>query len=34
VVSMVEQIGLRSGFGRLLGEGVKRAAATLGGGSE
>jgi aldehyde:ferredoxin oxidoreductase len=34
VVSMVEQIGLRRGLGRLLGEGVKRAAASVGGGSE
>lgn len=34
VVAMVEQIGLRRGLGQLLGEGVKRAAAAVGGGSE
>ncbi|HEX2987601.1 MAG TPA: aldehyde ferredoxin oxidoreductase family protein [Chloroflexota bacterium] len=34
VVTMVEQIGLRRGLGRLLGEGVRRAAATLGSGSD
>ncbi|HEX9016204.1 MAG TPA: aldehyde ferredoxin oxidoreductase C-terminal domain-containing protein, partial [Chloroflexota bacterium] len=34
MLAMVEQIGLRRGFGRLLGEGVRRAASALGGGSE
>ncbi|MHB8990965.1 MAG: aldehyde ferredoxin oxidoreductase family protein [Chloroflexota bacterium] len=34
VVDMVEQIGQRRGLGQLLGEGVKRAAAAVGGGSE
>lgn len=34
MVAMVEQIGLRRGLGELLGEGVKRAAAAIGGGSE
>lgn len=34
VVAMVEQIGLRRGLGRLLGEGVRRASAAVGGGSE
>ena len=34
VAAMVEQIGLRRGLGQLLGEGVKRAAASVGGGSE
>jgi aldehyde:ferredoxin oxidoreductase len=34
MVSMVERIGLRDGLGRMLGEGVKRASAQLGGGSE
>lgn len=34
VVAMVERIGLRQGLGKLLGEGVRRAAATLGGGSD
>ncbi len=34
VVAMVEQIGMRRGIGRLLGEGVKRAADTIGRGSE
>ncbi len=34
VVQMVHLIGKREGIGRLLGEGVKRAAATLGKGAE
>jgi aldehyde:ferredoxin oxidoreductase len=34
VVAMVHKIGRREGFGALLGEGVKRAAATLGKGAE
>ena len=34
VEAMVHQIGRREGLGRLLGEGVKRAAATLGRGAE
>jgi len=34
VVKMVEDIALRKGIGRLLGEGVKRASETLGQGSE
>ncbi len=34
VEQMVHQIGRREGLGRLLGEGVKRAAATLGRGAE
>jgi aldehyde:ferredoxin oxidoreductase len=34
VVQIVHQIGKREGIGRLLGEGVKRAAAQLGGGAE
>jgi aldehyde:ferredoxin oxidoreductase len=34
LVTMVERIGKRQGLGRLLGEGVKRAAAEIGGGSE
>jgi aldehyde:ferredoxin oxidoreductase len=34
VVRMVHLIGKREGIGRLLGEGVKRAAATLGKGAE
>lgn len=34
VVAMVEQIGERRGVGRLLGEGVKRAAAAVGRGSD
>jgi len=34
VVEMVHQIGKREGLGRLLGEGVKRAAAALGKGAE
>ncbi|MGB5751078.1 MAG: aldehyde ferredoxin oxidoreductase family protein [Desulfobacterales bacterium] len=33
VFSLIEQIGKREGFGRLLGEGVKRAAEQLGGGA-
>jgi len=33
VIALVEQIGLRRGLGQLLGEGVKRAAETVGGGS-
>ncbi|MDJ0830582.1 MAG: aldehyde ferredoxin oxidoreductase family protein [Desulfobacterales bacterium] len=31
IFSLIEQIGQRRGFGRLLGEGVQRAAAQLGG---
>lgn len=31
--SLIEQIGKREGFGRLLGEGVKKAAEQLGGGA-
>ncbi|HEX9014573.1 MAG TPA: aldehyde ferredoxin oxidoreductase family protein, partial [Chloroflexota bacterium] len=34
MLAMVEQIGLRRGFGRLLGEGARRAASALGSGSE
>jgi len=34
VVKLVEDIALRKGIGRLLGEGVKRASETLGQGSE
>ncbi len=34
VIALLEQIGQRRGLGQLLGEGVKRASATLGGGSE
>lgn len=34
LVEMVKQIGERKAFGRILGEGVKRAAETLGKGSE
>jgi aldehyde:ferredoxin oxidoreductase len=34
MVKMVEQIGKREGFGKLLGEGVKRAAAQIGKGAE
>jgi aldehyde:ferredoxin oxidoreductase len=33
-IALIHQIGKREGFGRLLGEGVKRAAAELGGGAE
>jgi aldehyde:ferredoxin oxidoreductase len=32
--SLIEQIGQREGFGRLLGEGVQRAAEQLGGGAD
>jgi len=32
--SLIEQIGQREGFGRLLGEGVQRAAKQLGGGAD
>ena len=32
--SLIEQIGKREGFGRLLGEGVKRASEQLGGGTD
>ncbi len=34
MVSLVERIGMRSGFGKLLGEGVRRAAEALGHGAE
>jgi len=33
-IALIHQIGKREGFGRLLGEGVKRAAAELGRGAE
>ncbi len=33
-ITLIHQIGRREGFGRLLGEGVKRAAAQLGKGAE
>jgi aldehyde:ferredoxin oxidoreductase len=33
-IALIHQIGQREGFGRLLGEGVKRAAAQLGRGAE
>jgi aldehyde:ferredoxin oxidoreductase len=34
IFSLIEQIGKREGFGRLLGEGVKKAAAQLGSGAD
>jgi len=34
LVALIEQIGRRESLGRLLGEGVRRAAAEVGGGSE